>query len=96
MHYPFQEIIVETSDEALVSSVRSGNKEAMECLLARHQPWIFNIDLRMLWRYQGAEDSTQDILIKIFNSMETLPFSPIISSAAVKGLLLAGRELACI
>ena len=33
-------------------------------LVRRHQSWVFNLALRMVWRREVAEDATQEILIK--------------------------------
>jgi RNA polymerase sigma factor (sigma-70 family) len=71
MHNPFRETAADIPDEELVSSARSGNREALERLFARHQPWIFNIALRMLWRRPDAEDATQDVLIKALKALPT-------------------------
>src|SRR5664280_416144 len=54
----------ETPDEELVHSAQSGSREAMELLLTRHQPWIFNLAVRMLFRRPDAEDATQEVLMK--------------------------------
>jgi RNA polymerase sigma factor (sigma-70 family) len=51
-------------DGALVTRVRSGSREALEELVRRHQGWIYNIAVRMLYHPQDAEDATQEILIK--------------------------------
>ncbi len=69
MHNPFQETTVQPTDEELVSNARSGDREALESLLSRHQPWVFNIALRMLYRHADAEDATQDILIKVLKAL---------------------------
>ena len=47
-----------------VESARAGNLSALDRLLRRHQPWIFNLALRMVWRREVAEDATQEILLK--------------------------------
>ena len=36
-------------DQALVMSARSGDRRALEELIERHQRWIYNIALRMLY-----------------------------------------------
>jgi len=51
-------------DHTLVARARSGSREALEELLRRHQGWIYNIAVRMLYHPQDAEDATQEILIK--------------------------------
>lgn len=52
------------ADEALVELARQGDLQALDTLLRRHQAWIFNLALRMVWRRDLAEDATQEILIK--------------------------------
>ena len=51
-------------DHTLVARARSGNREALEELVRRHQGWIYNLAVRMLYHPQDAEDATQEILIK--------------------------------
>src|SRR5512138_2951585 len=58
-----------TPDEELLAASRSGDREASEQLLVRHQPWILNIARRMLWRKDDAEDATQEILIKVWKAL---------------------------
>ena len=53
------------TDEELVAQAQSSNREALEKLVCRHQAWVFNIAIRMLWRRDLAEDATQEILIKV-------------------------------
>jgi RNA polymerase sigma factor (sigma-70 family) len=59
------------SDEELVSDAQGGNKDALEQLVRRHQPWVFNIAIRMVWRREVAEDATQEILIKVVTKLST-------------------------
>jgi RNA polymerase sigma factor (sigma-70 family) len=59
------------ADEELVSQARFGDKDALELLVRRHQPWVFNIAIRMLWHRQLAEDATQEILIKVVTKLST-------------------------
>jgi DNA-directed RNA polymerase specialized sigma24 family protein len=42
-------------DLALVARVQTGSRQALETLLKRHQPWIYNILVRMLYYAQEAE-----------------------------------------
>src|SRR5712692_9566810 len=51
-------------DQVLVSSAWSGNRDALEDLVRRHQAWIYNLAIRMLYHPQDAEDATQEILVK--------------------------------
>jgi RNA polymerase sigma factor (sigma-70 family) len=59
------------ADEELVTQAQSGSKDALEKLVRRHQPWIFNIALRMVWRRDLAEDATQEILIKAVTKLSS-------------------------
>jgi RNA polymerase sigma factor (sigma-70 family) len=71
---PFAEVDPQDSapaDEELASSALAGNKDSLETLVRRHQPWVFNIALRMLWRRDRAEDATQEILIKVVTKLST-------------------------
>jgi hypothetical protein len=47
MATPLETSAGEKTDEALLAEARSGDQQALEALLARHQPCIFNIALRM-------------------------------------------------
>src|SRR4029453_2339693 len=55
---------IDLEDRALVARARSGSREALEDLIQRHQGWIYNITIRMLYHPHDAEDATQEILIK--------------------------------
>jgi RNA polymerase sigma factor (sigma-70 family) len=59
------------SDEELVSKAQAGSQDALENLIRRHQSWVFNIALRMVWRRDAAEDATQEILIKVVTKLST-------------------------
>ena len=58
-------------DRELVSQAQGGNREALERLIARHQAWIYNIALRMVYLPQDAEDATQEILVKVITKLST-------------------------
>jgi RNA polymerase sigma factor (sigma-70 family) len=72
--YPFSGIAAKASeppDEELVSRAQAGEKDALDRLVRRHQPWVFNIAIRMLWHREVAEDATQEILIKVVTKLST-------------------------
>lgn len=52
------------ADESLVALAQRGDMAALDSLVRRHQSWVFNLALRMVWRREVAEDATQEILIK--------------------------------
>lgn len=53
-----------SADRANLASAQAGDRDALDRLLRRHQPWIFNLALRMVWRREVAEDATQEILLR--------------------------------
>src|SRR5258707_4968233 len=58
-------------DRNLVLRARSGDRQALEELVQRHQAWIYNIAVRMLYQPQDAEDATQEILIKVLTRLSS-------------------------
>ena len=58
-------------DQALVMSARLGQRQALEDLVERHQGWIYNIAVRMLYHPQDAEDATQEILVKVLTRLSS-------------------------
>jgi len=58
-------------DEECVRRAQHGDRDALERLIVRHQPWIYNIVLRMVYFPQDAEDATQEILIKLLTKLST-------------------------
>ena len=59
------------TDKSLVESAVAGDKKSLEQLIKRHQAWIFNIALKMVWDPADAEDVTQETLIKIITKLST-------------------------
>ncbi len=58
-------------DRTLVARARSGSHEALEDLVRRHQGWIYNIAVRMLYHPHDAEEATQEILIKVVTRLSS-------------------------
>lgn len=69
MKNPFEIINSDSSDVELVKSSLRGSKSALEHLVLRHQPFIYNIAWKMVLSPADAEDITQDILIKIITNL---------------------------
>ncbi len=65
MYNPFVEDAAEPSDEELVREAQGGDRAALEQLALRHQRWIYNLVVRMVWFPTDAEDLTQDILVRM-------------------------------
>jgi NADPH:quinone reductase len=73
-HNPFTQGDTQDStipDEELVAKAQAGDRDALEGLVRRHQAWVFNIAIRMVWRRDLAEDATQEILIKLVTKLST-------------------------
>jgi RNA polymerase sigma factor (sigma-70 family) len=72
MRNPFRESATSDAEEReLVSLAQGGNRKALEELITRHQAWIYNIALRMVYLPQDAEDATQEILVKLITKLST-------------------------
>ena len=61
----------DTDDLALVRRIEGGDRDALEALVVRHQPWIYNIVVRMVYHPHDAEDVTQEVLIKVLTKLST-------------------------
>jgi RNA polymerase sigma factor (sigma-70 family) len=59
----------DTSDSELVALAVSGDKPALEKLITKHQDYIYNIALRMVFNPDEAKDVTQEVLIKIITKL---------------------------
>lgn len=72
MHNPFAES-ADDCDEDMdsVRRAQEGDRDALERLILRHQAWIYNIALRMVFHAQDAEEVTQEVLIKAITRLGT-------------------------
>ena len=61
----------DTHDQELIRLAQQGSREALELIIGRHQAWIYNIVLRMVYNPYDAEDATQEILIKLLTTLST-------------------------
>ena len=66
-----QDDLTDHDDRALVARAQAGDRQALEELVGRHQAWIYNIAIRMLYHPQDAEDATQEILIKALTRLSS-------------------------
>src|SRR3977135_121461 len=72
MFNPFTEITdSDFTDAELVERVKNGERAALEKLVLRHQAWIYNIAVRMVFQPQDAEEATQEVLIKVITQLST-------------------------
>ena len=71
MHNPFLEVVDETTDCDLIEQSKNGSQSAVEKLILRHQAWIYNIALRMVFHPHDAEEVTQEVLLKAITRLST-------------------------
>ncbi|MEL7532142.1 MAG: RNA polymerase sigma factor [Bacteroidota bacterium] len=65
----------EPSDQSLVKTILAGDKIALNQLIARHQPYIYNIAWKMLGNPDDAADLSQEALIKIISNLAKFNFN---------------------
>lgn len=69
---PFSEkCFASPQDEELIDKAIEGSRPALEELIKRHQDWIYNIALRMVFYNDEAKDITQEVLIKIITKLSS-------------------------
>ena len=61
----------DTPDSILVSEILDGNKQSLNGLILRHQPFIYNIAWKMIGDPLKAEDLTQEALLKIISNLSS-------------------------
>ena len=72
MFNPFTEVAEDDSADAdLVEQAKSGDRAALEKLVLRHQAWIYNIAVRMVFQPHDAEEVTQEVLVKVITKLST-------------------------
>src|SRR5438477_12007835 len=72
MFNPFREVAESGSvDAELVGQAKNGERAALEKLVLRHQAWVYNIAVRMVFRPQDAEEVTQEVLVKVITKLST-------------------------
>src|SRR5262245_21021070 len=63
---PFTEVAHgDATDFELAEGAKNGDRASLEQLVLRHQAWIYNIAVRMVFHPQDAEEVTQEVLIKV-------------------------------
>jgi len=60
-----------SADAELVEQAKGGSRAALEKLILRHQAWVYNIAVRMVFQPEDAEEVTQEVLIKIITKLST-------------------------
>ena len=72
MFNPFTEVAEgDAADAELVEQAKNGDRAALEKLVLRHQAWIYNIAVRMVFQPHDAEEVTQEVLVKVITKLST-------------------------
>ncbi|MEM9821368.1 MAG: sigma-70 family RNA polymerase sigma factor, partial [Bacteroidota bacterium] len=66
---PFSRKFDSQKDNQLIKKAITGNRQALNELLQRHNNFIYNIAIKMLANIEDAKDVTQDILIKVVTNL---------------------------
>ncbi len=69
---PFQaNYHTDEGDKALIDKAVAGDKIALEQLVKKHQPFIYNLALKMVRCPDDAADMTQEVLVKVITKLST-------------------------
>ena len=72
MFNPFAEVAEsDPADADLIEQAINGDRAALEKLVLRHQAWIYNIAVRMVFEPHDAEEVTQEVLVKVITKLST-------------------------
>src|SRR5258708_20323368 len=72
MFNPFREAAESGSvDTQLVEQAKNGDRAALEKLVLRHQAWMYNVAIRMVFHPQDAEEVRQEVLMKVITKVST-------------------------
>jgi len=58
-------------DRALLAQALDGSQDALRLLVERHQPFVYNIALKMFGAREDAQDLTQEVFVKVITSLRT-------------------------
>ena len=68
--HPFRlQYLQDESDQTLVQKALDGQKEALEALVRRHQPYIYNVAWKLVYDPDDALDLTQEALVKVVTKL---------------------------
>jgi len=93
---PFlKEYSSDRADEELIHLAQEGNRPALEELLLKHQPFIYNIAWKMVRTPDHAADLTQEAMIKVTVNISQFKFNSTFRTWAYRIVLnhfLAGKR----
>ncbi len=65
----------DATDEELIRRTLRGEREAIDALLRKHQPYIYNVAWKMVQHPDDAADLTQEAMIKIITHLGKFKFN---------------------
>jgi len=74
MHNPLAKKDVGDTDRMLVDKSLNGNRTALNKLIRKHQPFIYNVAWKMTHNPTDAKDLTQEVLIKVITNLSQFSF----------------------
>lgn len=74
MKYPFSKTYADSEQKLLVEKAINGDREALNDIIAYHQPFIYNVAWKMCHDPLDAEDLTQEVLIKVITKLAQFNF----------------------
>ena len=84
MHNPLAKKDTKNSDRSLVEKSLKGNRNALDELIRKHQPFIYNVAWKMTHNPTDAKDLTQEVLIKVITNLSQFSFQKCISNVALQ------------
>ena len=61
----------DVTDRALVERAVDGSRDALRLLVERHQPFVYNVAIKMFGRPEDAQELTQEVFVKVITSLKT-------------------------
>jgi len=74
MQNPFSEKYIVEEDESLVKKSLDGDRKALDLLIQKHQPFIYNVAWKMAHDPSDAMDLTQETLLKVITKLSQFSF----------------------
>jgi RNA polymerase sigma factor (sigma-70 family) len=72
MSNPFESSPQESdADVLLIDRALEGDRSSLRALVERHQPFVYNLALKMFGNRVDAEDLTQEVFVKVITSLGT-------------------------
>lgn len=75
-----QEPRLPQEDAALVRAFQAGDKASFDELVLKHKDRLFNLCFRFLGNYQEANDSAQEVFVKVYRSLKRFRFESAFST----------------